>query len=276
MADLPGRPRPHPRLETGNRTLDRAHRRRHQYSRAHRRRRKGARDTGRGKLAYQGSQIRSQGRIAATAADWSGSHSFLPLKVACEHPCDIHMPSHWMAKMDAFMADDVRELRPRTADTEKITVNLGYVDLGHVDLMVQEGFYSNRTDFIRAAIRNQLERHADVVRQSTARKRLDLGLRNYTREDLEAAQRAGEMLQINVLGLATIAQDVTPELARATIASVSVLGALHATPAVEAALADRGGATDSEKNQGTCKNPPHSCRPTGRGPCAPATHASGR
>src|SRR4051794_31465592 len=137
------------------------------------------------------------------------------------------------------MADNVHELRPKPPDTEKITINLGFVDLGHVDLMVQEGFYSNRTDFIRTAIRNQLERHADVVRQTTARKSLDLGLRNYTRQDLEAAQRAGEMLQINVLGLATIAQDVTAELARATIASVSVLGGLHATPAVKAPLADR-------------------------------------
>lgn len=137
------------------------------------------------------------------------------------------------------MADNVRDLRPRAPDTEKITINLGYVDLGHVDLMVQEGFYSNRTDFIRTAIRNQLERHADVLKQSTARHSLDLGLRNFTRQDLEAAQRAGEMLHINVLGLATIAQDVTPDLARATIASISVLGALHATPAVKAALAHR-------------------------------------
>jgi len=137
------------------------------------------------------------------------------------------------------MASNVREIRPKPGDSEKITINLGYVDLGHVDLMVQEGFYSNRTDFIRTAIRNQLERHADVVKQSAARKGLDLGLRSYSREDLEAAQRAGEMLHINVLGLATIAQDVTPELARATIASVSVLGALHASPAVKAALADR-------------------------------------
>lgn len=137
------------------------------------------------------------------------------------------------------MADNVHELRPRTVDTEKITINLGYVDLGHVDLMVQEGFYSNRTDFIRTAIRNQLERHVDVVKKSTARKNLDLGLRNYSRADLEKAQRASETLHINVLGLATIAQDVTPDLARATIASVSVLGALHASPAVKAALADR-------------------------------------
>jgi len=137
------------------------------------------------------------------------------------------------------MTDNIRELRPKVAETEKITVNLGYVDLGHVDLMVQEGFYSNRTDFIRTAIRNQLERHAEIVKQSTVRNSLDLGLRNYSRADLEAAQRAGQMLQINVLGLATIAPDVTPELARATIASVSVLGALHATPAVKAALADR-------------------------------------
>ena len=137
------------------------------------------------------------------------------------------------------MAENVHELRPRPADTEKITINHGYVDLGHVDLMVREGFYSNRTDFIRTAIRNQLDRHADVVRQSTTRKNLELGLRNYSREDLEAARRDGEMLHIKVLGLASIAQDVTPELARATIASVSVLGALHASPAVKAALADR-------------------------------------
>ncbi len=137
------------------------------------------------------------------------------------------------------MMNNIRELRPRLADTEKITINLGFVDLGHVDLMVREGFYSNRTDFIRTAIRNQLERHADVVKQSAARKGLDLGLRNFSREDLEAARRAGEMLHINVLGLASIAHDVTPELARATIASVSVLGALHASPAVKAAIADR-------------------------------------
>jgi Arc/MetJ-type ribon-helix-helix transcriptional regulator len=137
------------------------------------------------------------------------------------------------------MAHNVHEFRSKPPETEKITINLGFVDLGHVDLMVQEGFYSNRTDFIRTAIRNQLERHADVVKQSTARKSLELGLRHYSRADLEAARRAGVMLHINVLGLASIDQDVTAELARATIGSVSVLGALHASPAVKAALADR-------------------------------------
>ena len=137
------------------------------------------------------------------------------------------------------MAEQVYELRPKSGDSEKITINVGYVDLGHIDLMVQEGFYSNRTDFIRTAIRNQLERHADAVKQFTIRKRLDLGLRHYSREDLEAARSAGEMLHIHVLGLASIAADVTPELARATIASVVVLGALHASPTVKAALADR-------------------------------------
>jgi Arc/MetJ-type ribon-helix-helix transcriptional regulator len=137
------------------------------------------------------------------------------------------------------MVSNVHELRPKVPDSEKSTINLGYVDLGHIDLMVQEGFYSNRTDFIRTAIRNQLERHADVVRQSVARKSLDLGLRHYSRDDLEAARAAGQTLHISVLGLASIARDVTPELARATIASVSVLGALQATPEVRAALADR-------------------------------------
>ena len=137
------------------------------------------------------------------------------------------------------MPTNVRELRPKTPESEKITINLGYVDLGHVDLMVQDGFYANRTDFIRTAIRNQLDRHVDAVRQSVARKTLDLGLRHYSREDLEAVRAAREMLQINVLGLVTIARDVTPELARATITSVTVLGALHASPEVRAALSDR-------------------------------------
>ena len=137
------------------------------------------------------------------------------------------------------MAGNLHELRPKAGDTEKITINLGYVDLGHVDLMVQEGFYSNRTDFIRTAIRNQLDRHADVVKQCTARKTLDLGLHHYTRDDLEAARAAGQKLHIRVLGLASISPDVTPELARDAIASIDVLGALHATADVKAALADR-------------------------------------
>ena len=137
------------------------------------------------------------------------------------------------------MADNIRELRPKAGDTEKITINLGYVDLGQVDLLVREGFYSNRTDFIRTAIRNQLDRHAETVKRSAARTSLDLGLRHYSREDLEAARDSGEKLRIHVLGLATIAPDVTPELARDAIASVVVLGALHASAAVKHALADR-------------------------------------
>ncbi|MBK1658211.1 CopG family transcriptional regulator [Paracraurococcus ruber] len=138
------------------------------------------------------------------------------------------------------MASNVQELRPKAGgDTEKITINLGYVDLGHIDLLVQDGFYSNRTDFIRTAIRNQIERHADATRQSVARKSLDLGLRHFSRADLEAVQAAGQRLDIRVLGLASIAADVTPDLAQATIASISVLGALQASPAVKAALADR-------------------------------------
>ena len=125
------------------------------------------------------------------------------------------------------------------AESEKITINLGFVDLGQIDLLVRDGFYGNRTDFIRTAIRKQLDRHAEAVTQSVARKRLDLGLRHYGRQELEAAQAIGETLHIQVLGLATIAADVTPELARATIASVEVLGALQASPAVKAALGDR-------------------------------------
>lgn len=122
---------------------------------------------------------------------------------------------------------------------EKITINLGYVDLGQIDLLVQDGFYANRTDLIRTAIRNQLATHSDVVKQAVARKTLVLGIQHFTVSDLQAVQAAGETLQIRVLGLASIAPDVTPELALATIESVVVLGALHASAAVKTALASR-------------------------------------
>lgn len=131
------------------------------------------------------------------------------------------------------------ETRPRVGETEKLTINLGVVDLGQIDLLVQEGFYSNRTDLIRTAIRNQLSVHVDEIKRTVARRTLALGLQDFSRSDLERALAAGQMLQIQVVGLARIAQDVSPELARATIQSVDVLGAFHASAAVRSALADR-------------------------------------
>src|SRR6202142_142420 len=127
----------------------------------------------------------------------------------------------------------------RLPDSEKLTLNLGFVDLGSIDLLVRDGFYSNRSDFIRTAIRNQLATHADIAKQAASRLTLELGLRTYTRRDLEAVQAAGERLRIRVLGLATIADDVSPDLARATIESIVGLGALPAPADVRAALADR-------------------------------------
>ena len=129
--------------------------------------------------------------------------------------------------------------KTKPADSEKITINLGYVDLGHIDLLVNEGFYSNRTDFIRTAIRNHLTTHGDTLRQVVARKTLVLGLQQFSAADLEAVRAAGQKLEIRVLGLATLGHDVTPELALATIESITVLGALHASAPVKAALAGR-------------------------------------
>jgi len=138
-------------------------------------------------------------------------------------------------------SDIVSNSEPKTkiADSEKITINLGMIDLGQIDLLVSEGFYSNRTDLIRTAIRNQLATHADVVRQTVARRSLVLGMHHYSRADLEAAQAAGIRLQIQVLGMASIAGDVPVELALATIESITVLGVLHASTALKTALAER-------------------------------------
>ena len=130
-------------------------------------------------------------------------------------------------------------VKSRIAETEKVTVNLGFVDLGHIDLLVSEGFYSNRTDFIRTAIRNHLSVQQEAVRQVVSRKSLVLGLQRFSKADLEAVQRAGEALDVRVLGLASVDDDVSPELALATIASITVLGAFHASAAVKQALAGR-------------------------------------
>ena len=137
------------------------------------------------------------------------------------------------------MARTVGLSREKLGETEKITINLGFVDLGRIDLLVQEGFYSNRTDFIRTASRNQLSTEGDAVTNSIVRRTLDLGLRDYSRAELEATRTRGEKLRIKVVGLVRIASDVTPNLALATIESIAVLGALQASPEVKAALAGR-------------------------------------
>jgi Arc/MetJ-type ribon-helix-helix transcriptional regulator len=131
------------------------------------------------------------------------------------------------------------EVRPKAGETEKMTINVGVVDLGQVDLLVQEGFYSNRSDLMRTALRNQLASHAETVRQAVARRTLVVGLQQFSRRDLERAVSTGERLQIQVVGLARIAEDVSPELARAAIESVTVLGAFQASAEVRKALSDR-------------------------------------
>lgn len=157
------------------------------------------------------------------------------------------MVQAWRKEAEGIMSREVAKTAAREAardtarpaDSEKITINLGPIDLGQIDLLVSEGFYANRSDLIRTAIRNQLQAHADVVRQTVARRSLVLGMHHYTRADLERARDAGERLQIQVLGLASIAHDVPPELALDTIESIVVLGALHASSAVKTALAGR-------------------------------------
>ncbi len=134
---------------------------------------------------------------------------------------------------------NVRNIRDKMPENEKITINLGYVDLGRIDLLVQEGFYSNRSDFIRTAIRKQLDTQGDTVSRSIDRHTMELGLRDYSAADLERLKAAGEILHVKVVGLARIHADVTPELALATIGSITVLGALQASAEVKTALADR-------------------------------------
>jgi Arc/MetJ-type ribon-helix-helix transcriptional regulator len=150
-------------------------------------------------------------------------------------PITIPLDGKWMV----LMIQKVEVLRPKGGETEKITINLGPVDLGQIDLLVEEGFYSNRTDLIRTAIRNQLATHSQVVNETVTRRALVLGMQHFSKRDLEAARAAGERFDIQVLGLASIAADVSAELALETIASIVVLGAFHASPAVKAALAGR-------------------------------------
>lgn len=171
-------------------------------------------------------------------------HAQPPRRDLVQPPLEIlYSCSNWIPygfQLDVMKNSDLTvEPRQRTGETEKMTVNVGVVDLGHVDLLVQEGFYSNRSDLMRTALRNQLALHADMVKQTVARRTLTVGLQHYGRADLEKVVAAGQRLQVQVVGLARIADDVTPELARDAIESVTVLGAFQASPAVRRALSDR-------------------------------------
>lgn len=185
-----------------------------------------------------------QGRVFSG----QGQSFVIPEQILDIHRASLDHPHGWCypTLMNSNANSDDSHAGARDAviarkftDSEKITINLGFVDLGHIDLLVSESFYSNRTDFIRTAIRNQLNSHSDVLKQVVSRKMLVLGLQHFSLADLLALQAAHQRLNIRVLGLVTIAQDVSPELALATIESLDVLGALHASAAVKAALASR-------------------------------------
>jgi Arc/MetJ-type ribon-helix-helix transcriptional regulator len=165
--------------------------------------------------------------LATSAAAWPGSYRHLDT-----------IP--WDGLTSSLEASRRKEKQMAEVDrSEQITVNVGLVDLGQIDLLVDEGFYANRTDFIRTAIRRQLESRSSALNGTIARRALVLGTQYYSRQELEALRDAGEMVELRVLGLAAIANDVSAELALATIASVEVLGAFRAPRAVKAALAPR-------------------------------------
>ncbi len=124
-------------------------------------------------------------------------------------------------------------------DTEKITINLGVVDLGQIDLLVEHGLYSNRTDLIRTAIRNQITRHATVLDQAVTRRAMAIGVIGYSRSNLQKYQEKGERLDIKIIGMLHLSDNITPELALATINSITVRGVFNASKEVKEALADR-------------------------------------
>jgi len=121
-------------------------------------------------------------------------------------------------------------------DSEKLTVNVSAVDLGKMDLLVQEGVYSNRAEFLRAAIRSQLGLHRLELEQSVQRNSFAIGIVGYGRHELEACRAKGERLAISVVGMLILKDDVSPELALETIASVKVRGVFNAATAVKESL----------------------------------------
>ena len=124
--------------------------------------------------------------------------------------------------------------RARVPESEKLTINLGAVDLGSIDLLVAEGFFSNRSDLIRTAVRNLLAAHRDIVNGALVRQERTLGLRRVTRAELEALRQAGERIRIGVVGLVVIEPDVPADLIR------GIVGTFIADPAMTAGGGDDG------------------------------------
>lgn len=125
------------------------------------------------------------------------------------------------------------------SETEKITINMSAVDLGKVDLLVNEGLYSNRTDFIRTAIRSQLEKHTFEIQQSVTRHSSVIGVVTFNKVDLEKKKQKGKLLSLSVIGLLNLHDDIPAELALEVITEIKVRGIFQASPEVKAALADR-------------------------------------
>ena len=120
------------------------------------------------------------------------------------------------------------------AETEKITINIDVVDLGKIDLLVEQGFYSNRTDLIKSSIRNEVNKHEEVVSKIVVSKSYNVGVTKFSKEELEEVARSNKILDVKVLGLLIIADDVPVDLAKKTIKYLNVFGVFKAPAEIKA------------------------------------------
>lgn len=111
--------------------------------------------------------------------------------------------------------------------TEKITINVNTSDLGKIDLLIHEGYYSNRTDFIKSAIKSQVNKHDDeinMILSSKKKKDWFVGVYVLTEDELQALKRYGRKKAIRGMGLLIVDKDVSLDLMKTSISAIETYG----------------------------------------------------
>jgi Arc/MetJ-type ribon-helix-helix transcriptional regulator len=119
----------------------------------------------------------------------------------------------------------------RIETTEKITININTIDLGHIDLLVNEGYYATRTEFIKTAVKKQLDRHEEDTKKLIEQKakhgdyELSIGVGGFTKSELERIiQKKEAKIKMIFIGLFITPKDVTLELLEQAVESIKVYG----------------------------------------------------
>ena len=122
-------------------------------------------------------------------------------------------------------------------NSEKVSVNMNVGTLSQIDVLVDLGYYSNRSDFINQAVRQAIDQKQSIIENETSKQRESngdwfTGVCVITKDQLLIAKEKGKKLKIRGYGVVVI-DNKLDDLALEVIDSIDIKGKILASQKIK-------------------------------------------